>query len=211
MSRLVLASNNKDKIAEIGAILAGVELVPCAEIMGEVDLPETGATFAENAAEKAKFVAEKTGSPALADDSGLVVPALGGFPGVYSRRFADECGGYPAAFKELDRRLLNRDKSAYFSCVLALALPGGATEVFEGRVNGFLVADSPRGALGFGYDPIFVPNGLGMTFAELDASAKNMISHRAAALALLKKYLAARPLPEEGLAEAFAGVKKPRR
>jgi XTP/dITP diphosphohydrolase len=191
--QLVIASHNSGKVREIGALLAphGVEVVSA----GELNLPEpeeTGATFAENAALKAHAAATASGLPALADDSGLVVPALGGAPGIYSARWAGPTRDFGHAMAEVERKLqelgaTSDQRRAHFFCTLALAWPDGHAEIFEGEVHGRLVWP-PRGRRGFGYDPVFLPDGRDETFGEMDPDAKHAISHRAMAF---KKLIAA--------------------
>jgi len=194
--RLVIASHNAGKVKEIHALLApyGVEPVSA----GGLGLPEpeeTGTTFAENALLKAHSAAKGSGLPGLADDTGLCVAALAGAPGVYTADWAErQAFEGPAgrdwymAMGKVEGRLAalgpDADRSAYFACTLALAWPDGHSEVFEGRVNGSL-AWPPRGNMGFGYDPVFVPHGHAQSFAELDPSEKHAISHRADAFAKL--------------------------
>ena len=194
--KLVIASHNAGKVREIRALLAPFGIEPVSA--GELGLPEpkeTGTTFAENALLKAHASAQGAGLPALADDSGLCVEALGGAPGVYTADWAEKQsfeGGpgrdwYIAMGKvegKLSKLGPDTDRSAYFICTLALAWPDGHSEVFEGRVNGTL-AWPPRGTMGFGYDPVFVPLGREQSFAELDPSEKHAMSHRADAFAKL--------------------------
>ncbi len=194
--KLVIATHNAGKLREIQALLApfGMECLSA----GELGLPEpeeTGTTFAENALIKARASAEAAGLPALADDSGLCVAALGGRPGVYTADWAErQWFEGPAgrdwfmAMGKVEGLLCEQgqgvDRSAYFACVLALAWPGGESAVYEGRVNGTLTWP-PRGTLGFGYDPVFVASGMTETFAEIDPDEKHRISHRADAFAKL--------------------------
>lgn len=196
--KLVIASHNPGKVREIGALLAphGMNVTSA----GELGLPEpdeTGTTFAENVLIKARAGAQGSGFVALADDSGLCVDALGGAPGVYTADWAeaDVFEGGPGrdwymAMGKVEGKLAelgpDADRSAYFACTLALAWPDGHTEIFEGRAKGRLVWP-PRGAHGFGYDPIFVPAGRDETFAEIDPDEKHAISHRADAFAKLMK------------------------
>ncbi len=184
--RLVIASHNPGKVREIGELLASFSVT--AASAGDLGLPEpeeTGASFHENAALKATAAAEAAGLPALADDSGLVVPSLGGEPGIHSARWAGPRRDFSAAMARVERALAGRaDRSAYFACVLCLAWPGGPSESFEGRVEGALVWP-PRGKRGFGYDPIFLPDGRDQTFGEMDPDEKHAISHRANAFAKL--------------------------
>jgi XTP/dITP diphosphohydrolase len=188
--RLVVASHNPGKVREIGALLAplGLEAVSA----GELGLPEpeeTEATFVGNAALKARAAAEGSGLPALADDSGLEVFALGGAPGVYSARWAGPNKDFGAAMERVWRELNEKgatDFSARFVCVLALARDG-RVETFEGEARGRIVWP-PRGEHGFGYDPIFVPDGQTHTFGEMRHEEKLPLTHRARAF---EKFLAA--------------------
>src|SRR5579884_1677177 len=180
--RLVIASHNSGKVAEIAALLSpyAVTSVPAAAL-GICEPPETGATFEENAALKARHSARRSGLPALADDSGLVVPALGGMPGIYSARWAGPERDFRAAMQKVHDALGDKDRAARFVAVLALAWPDGHCECFRGEVAGRLVWP-PRGEHGFGYDPMFVPAGHRATFGELGAEGwKHRISHRARA------------------------------
>jgi XTP/dITP diphosphohydrolase len=178
--RLVIASHNAGKVREIGALLAplGVEAVSASALnLPEPD--ETADSFEGNAALKAQAAA-RCGLPALADDSGLVVPALGGAPGVYSARWAGPKRDFGAAMARLHGELDARgadDRAAHFVCVLALASPDGALQTFRGEVHGVLVWP-PRGEHGFGYDPIFVPEGRDQTFAEMTPEQKLPLTHR---------------------------------
>jgi XTP/dITP diphosphohydrolase len=187
-SRLVIASHNAGKLREIAALMTpfGVTCLSAVEL-GLAEPEETGKTFAENAALKAHLSAEASASPALADDSGLVVAGLDGAPGLYSARWAETDQGrdFNAAMSRVETELGdNPDRSAHFICVLALAWPDGHCEMFEGRIEGQLVFP-PRGSLGFGYDPIFVAGGYDITFGEMDQNLKHAISHRAVAFAKL--------------------------
>jgi XTP/dITP diphosphohydrolase len=187
--RLVIASHNPGKVEEIAALLApfAVESIP-AGALGIPEPEETGDSFEANAALKARAVAEASGQPALADDSGLVVPALGGAPGIYSARWAGPAKDFQVAMERVHRELGDKDRSARFVAVLALALPGDREELFRGEVEGSLTWP-PRGDRGFGYDPIFIPRGATLTFGEIDPAAKHRISHRARAFAkLVERY-----------------------
>jgi XTP/dITP diphosphohydrolase len=180
--RLVVASHNPGKVREIEALLApfGVAAMGAAEL-GLPEPEETEPTFAGNARIKAEAAATGANLPALADDSGLCVSALGGAPGVYSARWAGPGKDFAVGMARIDKELGgNPDKHAMFVCALALAAPGQETEIFEGRVFGALTFP-PRGMKGFGYDPIFVPEGHRFTFGEMDPDAKHAISHRAKA------------------------------
>lgn len=189
--RLVVASHNAGKVREIAALLAplGVEAVSAAEL-GLPEPEETEATFAGNAALKARTAAAASGWPALADDSGLEVFALGGAPGVFSARWAGQGRDFRAAMERVWSELEGKlDRSARFACVLALAEPGGAVRTFEGEARGAIVWP-PRGEKGFGYDPIFVPEGHARTFGEMSHEEKLPLTHRARAF---EKLLAALP------------------
>jgi XTP/dITP diphosphohydrolase len=185
-SVLVVASHNPGKLREIKDLLSPYGLA--ATGAAELNLPEpeeTGSTFAENAALKARAAAIASGLPALSDDSGLAVAALGGAPGIYSARWAGPEKDFFAAMGRVRRELEERnadDYSAKFVCALAFADPNGASEIFEGEVHGHLEFP-PRGDKGFGYDPIFVPEGFRQTFGEIDPAQKHAISHRARAFA----------------------------
>jgi XTP/dITP diphosphohydrolase len=183
---LVVASHNAGKVREIAELLAphGLDVRGAAEL-GLVEPEETGASFAENAILKARAAANSSGLMALADDSGLSVAALGGDPGIFSARWAGPKKNFAFAMARVERELRAksaRDFSAKFICVLALAAPHGEAETFEGEVQGKLVFP-PRGANGFGYDPIFLMDGMKKTFGEIDPAAKHAISHRARAFA----------------------------
>ncbi len=193
---LLIATHNAGKLKEISALLApfGVDCVSA----GELGLPEpeeTGSSFAENALIKARAATLASGHPALADDSGLSVAALQGRPGVYTADWAErqwfegEKGrDWYMAMGKIEGMLAQLgplvDRSAWFSCVLALAWPDGDSAAYEGRINGSLTWP-PRGTMGFGYDPVFVPKGHSRTFAEFDPAEKHRISHRADAFAKL--------------------------
>ena len=188
-ARLVIASHNPGKVEEIVALLAPFAVETIAA--GSLRIPEpeeTGDSFEANAALKAKAAAEASGLPALADDSGLVVPALGGAPGIYSARWAGPAKDFQVAMERVHRELGNQDRSAKFVAVLALTWPGGNTELFRGEVEGSLTWP-PRGNRGFGYDPMFIPRGATLTFGEIDPAEKHRISHRARAFAkLVERY-----------------------
>jgi XTP/dITP diphosphohydrolase len=185
-SVLVVASHNPGKVREIEELLAPYGIV--AKSAAELNLPEpeeTGSSFAENAALKARAAAMASGLPALADDSGLAVTALGGAPGIYSARWAGPEKDFSLAMARVQRELKERnteDYSGKFVCALALAEPNGETEIFEGEVDGHLEFP-PRGTKGFGYDPIFVADGMTQTFGEIEPAQKHAMSHRARAFA----------------------------
>ncbi len=180
--KLVLATHNQGKVQEISALLKPyVSSFASAGDLGLEEPEETGATFAENAALKALAAAKESGEVALADDSGLAVTGLNGEPGIFSARWAGPSKDFAMAMQTVHDRLGdNPDRSAAFVCVLALAWPDGHVETVEGRVEGTLVWP-PRGEKGFGYDPMFVPEGCDQSFAEMTAEEKQAISHRAQA------------------------------
>ena len=190
--RLVAATHNKGKVAELKDLFEplGFEVVSAIDL----DLPEpeeTEATFAGNAILKARAAAEATGAPALSDDSGLSVTALGGAPGIYSARWAGEPRDFGKAMEKVQRELEEigtSDRSAKFVCALAVVWPDGHADVFEGEVHGELVWP-PRGERGFGYDPMFIAQGESLTFGEMDPARKHAMSHRAQAVAKLKAAL----------------------
>lgn len=193
MTKVVLASGNAKKLRELTALMGGtgIEIVPQREL-GVADADETGTTFLENATIKARHAAAATGLPALADDSGLVVDALGGRPGVYSARYA----GADATDADNNAKLLTEltgidDRSAHYECVIVFvrSADDDAPMVCTGRWDGTIL-DAPRGDGGFGYDPLFFVASHGCTAAELDPTEKNRVSHRGQALAKLKAALA---------------------
>lgn len=178
---LVIASHNQGKVREIAPLLqAYVARFPSAAELGLEEPEETGTTFIDNAVLKARAAAAGSTLPALADDSGLVVPALDGAPGIYSARWAGPNRDFDVAMQRVAAELGPRDPAAYFMCALAIAWPDGHVESVEGRVDGTLVFP-PRGRLGFGYDPIFLPAGRALTFGEMNPFEKHAISHRAQA------------------------------
>lgn len=190
--RLVLASHNKKKAAELRSILEpiGFELSTLADFPGAPEPEETGETFAENAAIKAASALAFTGLPALADDSGLEVEALGGAPGVYSARFAGGGGDWANNLLLLEKLagVPAERRRARFVSVVALARPGEEIRLFRGETSGRIL-EAPEGENGFGYDPLFLSDDLGVSFAVADGAAKNRISHRARALAQLAELL----------------------
>jgi XTP/dITP diphosphohydrolase len=186
--RLIVASHNAGKVREIAALLAplGVDAISAASL-GLPEPEETESTFAGNAALKARAAAEASGLPALSDDSGLEVFALGGDPGVYSARWAGVDRDFGFAMERVWRELQqqgNANRAARFICVLALASPSGDVQTFEGEARGEIVWP-PRGDHGFGYDPIFRPDGETRTFAEMTHAEKLPLTHRAKAFARL--------------------------
>ena len=193
--RVVLATRNPGKASEIATIYGrlGVTWLTLEDFPGVRPVEEVGVTYAENAAAKAIAASSATGLPALADDSGIEVDALGGAPGVHSARFLGE----GATDAERNARLLDlladihpEERTARYRAAVAVAVPGGSVRVFEGRCEGH-IATSSRGSGGFGYDPIFVPEGDARTMAEVPAATKNRISHRARALRAAEPYLVA--------------------
>ena len=187
---LVIASHNEGKVKEFRELLAPYRLdVRGASELGLEEPDETGMSFAENAALKSEAAAAASGLPALSDDSGLCVAALNGAPGIHSARWAGPGKDFRVAMRRVEEEMKlsgNPDKRAYFVCALALSAPGVQPNIFEGRVYGS-VEFPPRGQYGFGYDPIFVPEGYRFTFAEMDPQAKHAMSHRAKAFEKLVK------------------------
>lgn len=197
--RLVVASHNRGKVREIAALVGpfGVATLSAREL-GLPEPEETGKTFAENALIKAHAAAGPTNLPALGDDSGLAVEALNGAPGIYSARWAGPGRDFAGAMRKIEAMLADRratgarDRRASFICALALAWPDGHAEVFEASVAGRLVYPW-RGRQGFGYDPMFQPEGHAQTFAEMAPEEKHRISHRARAFAKLMRQVFQRP------------------
>ncbi len=188
--KIVFATNNAHKLEEVAAILGdNYEVLSLREIGCDADIPETADTFAGNALQKAQYVKEHYGYDCFADDSGLEVDMLDGAPGIYSARYSG--GGAEA---NMDKLLLNlkgkSNRGAQFRTVIALLI-GDETEIFEGVVRGTIIEER-RGDGGFGYDPIFVPEGYDLTFAQLGSVVKNGISHRAKAVKQLAQYLNSR-------------------
>lgn len=190
--KMVLASKNTHKLMEMKAILGqlGVEVVLESDVGVDVDVEETGETFEENAALKARAVMEATGLPAIADDSGLCVAALGGGPGVYSARYGGE------GLDDRGRTMLllqnmrgQTTRAAHFACAICCVFPSGDTLTAEGRCEG-AIAFAPMGEGGFGYDPVFLVPEKAKTFSQLTAEEKNAISHRGKALRAFSEKLA---------------------
>ncbi len=183
---LVIASHNSGKIKEIQELLAPYDIkVRSASEFSLVEPDETGKTFIDNAELKARFVAKQCNLPALADDSGLVVPSLGGDPGIYSARWAGPKKDFNLAMNKIETSLKKNHSStsghdAHFVSALSICWPDDYCESFEGKVFGKLTFPA-RGKNGFGYDPIFIPTGYDITFGEMDPKKKNEISHRAVA------------------------------
>lgn len=189
--KLVAATHNPGKVPEIMALLDGRFEIVTAGQLGLPEPEETESTFVGNALLKARHAADSSGLVALADDSGLSIAALGGSPGVYSARWAGPGKDFAAAMRKVEERLEETgsdDRSAWFTSALAVAWPNGPAVVVEGRIDGAL-SFPPRGDRGFGYDPIFVPEGHETTFGEMEPAAKDAMSHRARAFAKLKAAL----------------------
>ena len=196
-NKLIIASHNQGKVDEIRDLLGplGLELISAANL----DLPEpeeTAGTFSGNARLKAEAATLSTGLPAFADDSGLVVDALNGNPGIFSARWAGDNKDFAMAMAKINSALCKMDlehkvhasRSASFFCALALAWPDNTTEIFEGSISGALCWP-PRGGNGFGYDPMFIPRGYDETFGEFDQKLKHSISHRAKAFTKFLSYV----------------------
>jgi XTP/dITP diphosphohydrolase len=181
IEKLLIASHNQGKVREIAALLAPFRIATIgAAELGLPEPEETGDTFEANAALKAEAGAKASGLVALSDDSGLVVPAIGGDPGIYSARWAGPTRDFNVAMERVQQALGDKDRAAYFVAVLALAWPDGQTEMFRGEVYGRLTWP-PSGDKGFGYDPMFIPDGYDITFGEMDPDEKYRVSHRARA------------------------------
>lgn len=191
LSEVVFTSHNAGKIKEIKELLQPFGInVKSALDMELPDVEETGSTFAENSLLKSQTIAELTGLPCIADDSGLCVDALNGAPGVYSARYApnrDFDKGMEKLLAEMAQSP-NKSRKAHFSCVISLAFPNGGYELFEGRVDGH-IATEKQGNGGFGYDPLFIPDGFAKSFAQMSKDEKNQVSHRGRAVEKLKAYL----------------------
>jgi XTP/dITP diphosphohydrolase len=187
--KLVIATRNAHKLEEICQILdlSGLDICSSLDFPEIPDVEEDGETFEANALKKARTLAEATGCWALADDSGLEVDALDGQPGVYSARFAGEPVDYDANNRLLLQKMEGReDRAARFRCVMALVDPAGRSATLEGRCEG-MITEAARGHEGFGYDPVFVPEGFEQTFAEMSGEQKNRLSHRGRALEQVEK------------------------
>ena len=192
MRKLVVATRNAGKIRELELLLRGVveQVLPIGSFPDVPEVDEDGATFIDNAIKKARVAAQATGLPALADDSGLVVDALGGRPGVFSARFAgadaDDSANNLKLLTDM-AGILPSGRTAAFHCVLAFCLPNGTCETFEGRLPG-IILEEPQGKEGFGYDPLFMVPEYGQTLAQLSIEIKNKISHRGRALRKFRRY-----------------------
>lgn len=189
MKKLIFATNNEHKLNEIRNLLAAkYEVLGLKDIGFEGDIPETGNTLHENASIKSKFISENFRMDCFSDDTGLEIDALGGKPGVYSARYAgEEANPNKNIEKVLHEMKGSPFRSARFKTVISLIL-NGKEYFFEGKIEGKIISEK-RGLAGFGYDPIFVPDGYNYTFAEMDLDAKNQISHRALATAQLASFL----------------------
>ncbi len=186
---IIVATKNKGKIVEIKKILGNHNVMSQAEIGVNSDVEENGSTFAENAMIKAAALAEHTDCAVIADDSGIEVDALGGAPGIYSARYCGEDATDEDRVNKLLEEVENAEaRGAQFNCAIALILPNGERHNFSGIVRGKLDF-APSGEHGFGYDPIFIPDGYDKTFGVLDSSIKDEISHRAKALKALAEFL----------------------
>lgn len=190
---IVLATRNHNKLREFREMLQElqVRVRSCDDFPGCPDAVEDGNSFAENALKKARLVAAHTGRLTLADDSGLEVDMLGGAPGIYSARYGGVQGDDRSNIEKLLRELAGvprARRTAQFRCVIAIVAPGGREETVEGVCRGVII-EQPRGTGGFGYDPVFLDEASGLTFAEMDAGHKNSISHRSRAVQELKKVL----------------------
>jgi len=189
----VLSSRNLDKLREIKDVLAvpWIEIVPLNDFPG-APMPQEGtSSLEENALLKAGAARDFTGLPSIGDDTGLEVDVLGGKPGVFSSRYAGETASYDDNVRKLLAVLQSipmHERTARFRCVVALALPSGEEKLFRGRCDGRITFE-PRGTNGFGYDPVFIPEGRKSTFAQLSPTLKNRLSHRGRALRSLKRFL----------------------
>lgn len=190
MRKLIFATNNKHKVEEVRAALAGaVQIVTLAEAGLSGEIPETADTLQGNALQKAQWVWERTGMDCFADDTGLEVDALGGAPGVYSARYAGEHCSFDDNINKLLAALEGRtDRRADFRTVICL-IEGGEPKYFEGRVDGQILTERHSNGEGFGYDPIFMPDRFALSFAEMPLDVKNRISHRGLAVQKLAEYL----------------------
>jgi XTP/dITP diphosphohydrolase len=192
VQKLVLATGNRDKIKEMRELLnlSGIKILTLDEFPDAPDVVEDGKTLEENAVKKARTIADFTGLPTVADDTGLEVEYLNGEPGVYSSRYAGESASYADNVKKLLRRLAGvpwEKRQARFRCVVALCTKA-ETRTVEGKCDG-LITEAPRGERGFGYDPVFYVPEFSRTFAEMGLAVKNKISHRAKAFGKLKELI----------------------
>lgn len=188
MQELIFASNNLHKLKEVRAILSGIIVRALSDVEISEEIPETGNTLEENAFIKADFVYWKTNAACFADDTGLFVDALNGEPGVFSARFAGEnCTAHDNVRKLLSLMKEKTNRSAHFKTVICL-IENGAAKYFDGVISG-IISDEPRGTSGFGYDPVFIPDGFKKTFSEFTPEEKNSLSHRAQAVRRMKEFL----------------------
>ena len=189
MRKIVFATHNSHKLEEIRSILGdGYEILGLNDINCSEEIPETGSTLEENALLKAKYVVEKYGCDCFADDTGLEIPSLGNAPGVYSARYAGEAKDSSANMQKVLKEMeTKQDRRAQFRTVISLIVENKIYQ-FEGKIEGHII-EKPKGNAGFGYDPIFVPEGYKETFAELGSEIKNKISHRSQAVNKLKDFL----------------------
>lgn len=188
METIVFATNNKHKLEEVSKILHNYKIISLEEINCTEDIPETADTLHGNALIKAEYIYNKTGLNCFADDTGLEVEALNGEPGVYSARYAGEDHDATKNMKKLLEKMNGKEnRNACFKTVIALIIDGDI-QYFEGKIDGKITSE-PRGKNGFGYDPVFIPEGYNKTFAELGDIEKNKISHRALAVQKLAEYL----------------------
>ncbi|MBO7244850.1 MAG: RdgB/HAM1 family non-canonical purine NTP pyrophosphatase [Alphaproteobacteria bacterium] len=189
---IIFATHNTHKVEEVSAILSplGVQIIGGDEC-NLPDVEETGKTFEENALIKALAGVKFLGRPVLAEDAGLSIEGLDGAPGVYSARFAQLHGGYPETFEYIAGALKDKSKKAYYTSVMVLAFSETEYYVFKGYMHGQM-AESPSGTNGFGYDPMFIPDGFDMTLGNIDAETKNKISHRSKAIQQVYDFLATR-------------------
>ena len=208
MKKIVFATNNKHKLQEVKAILAGkADVLGLADIGCNDDIPETGNTLEENALLKARYVYEKFNTGCFADDTGLEIEALDGRPGVYSARYAGEHGDDAQNCAKVLHEMENQEnRAAHFTCVLSLAVPSGPALTWEGRCEGEILREK-RGNSGFGYDPLFFYPNFGKTFAEVPLSQKNTISHRGKAL---QEFAAEFPKVEVWLRQRMDELKPPK-
>lgn len=195
MLQILAATSNKHKVEEFQSafapIQAKIKILTAADIRGYPEISETGSSFEENADIKAREASAYADMPAFADDSGLEVAALGGAPGIFSARYAGERASDAERIAKLLEEMKGKtNRRARFVCVIALAYRGNSVKTFRGEVNGKIV-EAPRGSHGFGYDPVFVPDGYEKTFGELGSEIKDKISHRAKALAKLVDFIKA--------------------
>jgi XTP/dITP diphosphohydrolase len=194
--KLVLATRNQGKITEFRRILdalapGAIELIGVDQFPDLIDVEETGATFEENSLLKARYTSQATGLPAIADDSGLCVDALGGDPGIFSARWAGDHGNDRANLEKVLDQLKDvpdGKRGAHFMCVASLVLPDGRQQVAEGRFEGHILR-APVGENGFGYDPIFQPVGLSISSAQMSAEEKDLMSHRGKSLRALAPHV----------------------